>query len=200
MAVEAIFLPILVLGVTLAGGFLPIKLPKSVSLLMFGALVVSAIGVLLPEAFESVGWFLVFPLVTGILIDRYIAPCRHDQLHPTQPSTWWLAGLTIFVLLFHSILDGHLLAEFQFGVVGLSILYHKFLDGLSVDIISYDMPKIGRYLVIAMIVAATPLGFWFLPAGVVSPVIDGLLLSFVSGIYLASVWSLYTGGQHHLHH
>lgn len=187
-------------GVTLLGGLFPIRLPRSVSLLLLGLLVLTAGLVIIPEAWETIGiWFLI-PFLIGLIIERYIAPCHRDETHPEAQTHWALAALTLGLLFLHSLLDGHLLAQFQFSLIGLAVFYHKFLDGLSVDLISYDLSKPIRYLLIGLIVLATPLGIILLPQGIFDPRIDGILLSFVSGIYLSSVWALVVGSHHHLHH
>lgn len=188
-----------VIIVTLAGSLLPIELPKWLSLAILVVLMVVSLTVLLPEAWSSLGIWLLVPLAFGLWLEGYAAVCGHDQVHG-QTGSPAAAVIAVSFLLIHSFFDGHLLAEFQFGVIGLAILFHKFLDGLSVEVLAYDLKLPWRWVLIALIVLAAPLGALILPATSLSPQIDGVLLSFVSGLYLATVWSLHRGTSHHLHH
>jgi hypothetical protein len=98
-------------------------------------------------------------------------------------------GVALATVLIHCLLDGHVIREVHSGWLVVLLLAHKFQDGADGRLTSSERPVVQRLTRLA-VVAATPLGYFFLPEDAVHPLLHAALFAAVVGLNIGSAWYL----------
>src|SRR5579864_8943040 len=143
---------------------------------------VVAIGILLAgfallgkDVWQTISWVAFFPFLGGFWLQRKLVICPCGSTHRSCVKAGLVAGL-VCLMFGHSLLDGHLLAEFtnQPSAAG-TMVVHKFFDGLALAVLLGERSRVSWWLAVVCVATATPLGLVYLPREILSSSQDAWL-------------------------
>lgn len=93
------------------------------------------------------------------------------------------------IVLAHCVLDGHIIKEVSSLPLAFLLIAHKFQDGADVRLLGSDNAHVQK-LFRLLLIAATPIGFFFIPEEIVNPMLHNALFAAVIGLNLGSGFHL----------